>query len=230
MRFSMASYLDPSVLNKSSAIPHAAFPINTKPVKKNDDKFQICYAGRIWSEYQNINVFLEGFALFTSNNKLGDKASFVFVGIDEAGFEMQVEKFGLAGQVKSLGKLPYLGAMRVAQESTVLLLIDPKDADGMILTSKLVDYVQTGRPILAMTTKDSTTERLMKGQGVGLCVDGEQPGKVAEALATLYQSWKEGSIDQGYSSHKAQCVFEPTTIIDTYRKIFDRLNSPERSN
>jgi hypothetical protein len=91
-----------------------------------------------------------------------------------------------------------------------------------------VDYTQTGRPILALTTKDSTTERLVKEHGAGLCVDCEQPSEVSEALTTLYRRCKKGDLDQKYGSDRLYKLFDPKTVLELYQTIFDKICPKKR--
>lgn len=226
----MSPYLGLDIMQKCSAIPHASLAINSKHAKKHGDKFQICYTGRIRKEYQDIDIFLQGFAAFVLKNKLEQKASFIFIGIDEAHVESLAAKYGISECVKYLGCLSYETTITKMQESDVLLVIDPQNADGMILTSKLVDYIQTGYPILAITTQNSTTEKMLNDHNAGICVGCEKATDVTQALIKLYNSWEEGNLDTIYGSDKAYHLIAPDTIVAMYGEIFNRIKIKPANN
>jgi glycosyltransferase involved in cell wall biosynthesis len=229
LRERMVQYLPARVSGKSSVIPQAALRPQAPVPTQASGTFQICFTGRIFRQYQDMEVFLEGFARFLGEQEARGRAIFTWAGIDEMGLEEAAKGLGIGGNVRYMGTLSYLDALSLARNSSVLLILDPKDAGGMILTTKLVDYIQTGRPILAMTTPDSTTERLLKSGGGGIFTSCEDPSQVAEGLAVMYESWRNGTLDAEYASDRLFNQFSPETIVGRYHELFERLGLAQRS-
>jgi glycosyltransferase involved in cell wall biosynthesis len=227
----MVQYLPAPASHKSSVIPPAALGLKA-PVAapaQAPDAFRVCFTGRVFRKYQDMGVFLEGFARFVREQKARRTATFIWAGIDEMGLEGRAKGLGIDDNVQYMGMLSYLDALSLARNSSVLLILDPRDAGGMILTTKLVDYVQTGRPILAMTTPDSTTERVLKSGGGGICASCDDPSQVAEGLALLYDAWQKGTLEAGYGSNRLFNWFSPETVVGLYRGLFERLGVEGRS-
>jgi len=63
--------------------------------------------------------------------------------------------------------VPRADAQREMAESDYLLLIDlTGDANGVQVPAKLFEYVRIGRPILALTTRNSPVERILARSGI----------------------------------------------------------------
>jgi hypothetical protein len=66
--------------------------------------------------------------------------------------------------------VPRSEALRFMGESDSLLLLDNhEDQDGYAVPSKLYEYIRVGRPILALTRRDSPVDRILRQSGVPYC-------------------------------------------------------------
>ena len=96
---------------------------------------------------------------------------FRLVGVIEAG--VAAENRELLQQLTSLGCLelvpvmPRPQALESMMESDSLMLADTNHAEiGHTVPAKLFEYIRVGRPILALTTKDSPVENILAMSGV----------------------------------------------------------------
>jgi glycosyltransferase involved in cell wall biosynthesis len=73
-------------------------------------------------------------------------------------------------------------ALRETAEADYLLLLDLNDGNAALqVPSKLLDYVRTGKPILAFTPKDSPTQRILAGSGIAfVAIDPREDMGTAE--------------------------------------------------
>ncbi|NIM58370.1 MAG: glycosyltransferase [Candidatus Aminicenantes bacterium] len=71
----------------------------------------------------------------------------LIVGEKIRGFEEEVHNLGLSGIVKTLGRVPHEEAINYLRKSHFLLLIVQTQG---IMTSKIFEYLATGKPILAL--------------------------------------------------------------------------------
>jgi glycosyltransferase involved in cell wall biosynthesis len=147
----------------------------------------------------------------------------LLVGIDDYGIRNLENKYCLNGFIEYLRKKSFNDALKIAGESSVLLIIEPPDSKGILLVSKLVDYIQTGRPILAITPDGETLHSILNNDGGGIAVDNDAPDEILSALLKLYEKWKEGILDTVYGSQKLLHLFTPATIIKQYEEIFSKL-------
>jgi glycosyltransferase involved in cell wall biosynthesis len=73
--------------------------------------------------------------------------------------------------------IPAAEAQREMAEADLLLLLDLNDRGvGLQVPAKLFEYIQIGRPILAFTSRNSPTERILTQSGVPhVCIYGDAP-------------------------------------------------------
>jgi hypothetical protein len=129
-----------------------------------EKKLAIVFTGAMAAD-RSPSFFLEPLRqLITEQPQLSDKVTVVFAG--EADFKNRsvFEKYAMPS-VHYLGKLPFSEALYLQRRADMLLLIDnpiedPKQA--MYFPSKLLDYMVTQKRIMAITTKGSATDIVMK--------------------------------------------------------------------
>jgi len=132
-----------------------------------------------------------------------------FVGAIQEGFPERPLWRDLAGRgVLELGMAVGRGeAQRIMVESDYLLLLDVTSGSaGLQVPAKLFEYVQTGRPIVACTTRGSPVDRILERSGIaytGLYPDAPAEETDRRLLACLRapaplrapSEWFEASFD-----------------------------------
>jgi Glycosyltransferase Family 4 len=86
--------------------------------------------------------------------------------------------------------VPRPEALRIMGEANYLLLVDiVRDESYAAVPAKLFEYLRVGRPILAVTTRDSPVERILKLSGVQYRAvhPGDEPARVDEQLLQFLQ-------------------------------------------
>lgn len=93
---------------------------------------------------------------------------------------------GLSNLVESLGWLDRDEAVRVQQEAGALLLLQPSTDLGtrVAIPAKLFEYMARRRPILGMVGT-GVAGRIIREHDLGVVVDHEDPGSLADALVSL---------------------------------------------
>lgn len=229
LRISMCRYLGDSVLAKSVTIPHIALPYFKRVPSRRDGTFRICYSGRLWPS-RDPRLFLQAIKQIIDQNKGGRNIKFVFMGIDNAGLRNVARDLGIEWSIEELGKLSYFAALQRASECDVLLVLDPPSADSLILTCKFVDYVQTGRPILVVSSKMGASNDIISSNGGGIVVDSTSFEAITSALEELYSCWQKNTLDNLYSSDRLYHLFSPEVILAQYEDIFEGIGVAEGSN
>jgi len=122
----------------------------------------------------------------------------VFVGHLADGWRQQAEDLGLADVVEATGYLPHDQAMQRLMAADVLYCVqvgfqDPRRPVPYI-PAKLYEYLATGKPILAPVA-EGDTKHLLVNSGLGRIVDARDPDAIADALRSLLDQHRRGSID-----------------------------------
>lgn len=97
--------------------------------------------------------------------------------------ELQLERLRRSGLLEFDNRLvPRVEALRATAEADYLLLLDVNEHNTSFqVPSKLLDYVRSGRPILAYTSQSSPVERLLARSGIPhATVDPAAPDTVSD--------------------------------------------------
>lgn len=77
-----------------------------------------------------------------------------------------ISKEGLANHVEIVDSVSYLESLEYARRADILVSVDaPVEGDSVFFPSKLVDYLGAERPIVAITPRGSTTDRILTKHG-----------------------------------------------------------------
>ena len=225
LRKYMITILGGTICEKSSVIPHIALGSSENVSQHNSDVFSICHSGFLYK--RDPGVFLKGVRLFLDAVKPTGRISICFLGVDSNKITKHVVDLGLEGVVYSETNCAYHLAIRRLRMASVALIIEAQMQEGVFLPSKVVDYAETGRPILAVSPLSGTLSDLICEYGGGIVADCFSPESVAAALGTLYASWKRGNLDSEYGSQRLASQFSAKRVITAYEDLFAAILPPK---
>lgn len=203
---------------RTSAIPHVAMGVSTRAAASTKT-FTLCFAGSLTG--RNPVAFLKGLRLFLDRHpEVGDlEAIFISNGLEEV--RSLTAELNLGAAVKLYPEKAYLDTLAVMSVSNVLLVIEAACEEGIFFPSKFIDFVQLGRPILALSPCNGTLFDILLKHGGGIAVDVTSVEGSASALASLYAAWKAGRLDDLYGSSRLMPLFCSETVLKSYREIMD---------
>ncbi len=88
-------------------------------------------------------------------------------------------------------------ALALQRDSEALLLLIP-EADGRgkgVLSGKVFEYLAAERPILAAVPPDGAAAALIRETGTGVVAAPDDPQAIGDALRSLHDRWRAGSLD-----------------------------------
>lgn len=207
----------------ATIIPHAAIRLKNSISHDNiSDTFTICHAGHI-SSHRNPLPFLKGVTEFIRIEGIQDKFKLVIVGLDNVGILSMARELGIDKYINVEGNKSYLETYDLLARCDVLVILEAPTNEGIYLPAKFVDYVQTGKPILAITPRQSSVGDILSQSGGGIAADCLSSEDITAALRRMYGSWRNGTLQQQFSSDRLFNLFAPETIVNTYMHIFDSL-------
>jgi len=126
---------------------------------------RVNYTGSLTGE-RSIGPFLE--ALKRLPGQELERINVTIAGPMDSGNRALIHRAALPN-VRCIGKVPFEEARRLQQETDVLLVIDNPlgPEESMFLPSKLIDYMITRNPVLAITSPGSMTRDLVRGASGG---------------------------------------------------------------
>jgi glycosyltransferase involved in cell wall biosynthesis len=223
LRSYMCSYLPGNILSKSSVVHHVAIGKHDFGIQSSDS-FSMCYAGSVLPP-RDVNVFFEGIKRFKQT--LNNEASFfVRFLVDKPELVSNCAKSkGIEELIVIEPAVPYSQMPELLAQSHVLVIIEAPLEEGIFMASKIVDYVQIGRPILSLSPKIGTNADLLEKYGGGIAVDCQSPDSVVQALRTLFNHWKSGTLNQAYGSDRLFDHFSVQTVLKQYQALLHTVQS-----
>jgi len=210
----------PAMEGKSSTIPHVAMagPSATPP---EGGEFTICYAGSL-KPPRDARVLLEGAQRFAQRRGLA--APFLRFMVDHEDLLRQCARQAGAEHLLDVQPpRPYEDMPQHLARSTVLAVIEPELEEGIFLPSKVIDYAQIGRPILAVSPRTGTLNDLLNEHGGGLAVDCRDSTAVEQAIDTLYDCWQRGTLSTRFKSASLLDLFAPARVIQLLGEVIRRV-------
>lgn len=225
LRKYVCSYM-PEIVEKSSAIPHIALSGCLSHDSGESKDFTLCHIGGLG--LRNPKTFLEGVKLFLRERQISSSFALKFVGLDSDSVRKLAVEIGIEDVIFLEGAKTYEETLRIAGESSVLVLIEAPCDEGLFLPSKFVDFVQTGRPILAVSPETGTLSDILMTHGGGIVADCRSPQAVAGAIHTLHSEWKVGKLVERFGSGHLFALFSEATVLEKYMEIFRKAAADRR--
>lgn len=221
LRQYMCSYLPERVRSISSVIPHVALrrfcATGVPPMT-----FTLCHAGHLQSP-RDPGVLFRGLRRFADTlvgaadvhlRLVGDLSDTTLVGAKAAGVDHLVS----VEPARPYGEMPH-----VLAAADVLVLIEAPVEEGIFLPSKFVDYLQAGRPILAVSPVDGTVADLLNRHGGGIAADCRSAESVTQALRVLYGHWKENRLDEVLDTTQMLSHFNEDAVLARWVEVCERV-------
>lgn len=195
----------PFIANKTTFLEHSFDPDlygKNAAVEKNN-KVTMRYVGALYGERTAEH-------LLTAIGKcsIAGKIDFLFEIVGSVDKEHMIryssilKEYDLDRVVEFKQSVPYLESLRLMKESDILVIIDAQIDGSVFLPSKLIDYIGSGRPILAITPKNGATARVIKKAG-GWLVEPNDVDGMAKALRDILDNYKNGKLEQFSPSTEA---------------------------
>lgn len=201
-----ALYL-PKVRGKSIVLPHIALG-SIRESGPQTKQFTLCFTGSLTLRsperlFHAINAFID---------KTGYTLSVRLVCGGDSEAQQLVCRYGLGKLVTIEPFRSFQETRDILSEATVLMIIEADCEEGIFLPSKFVDYVQTGKPILALSPKVGTLSDMLSFGG-GIAADCASAESIEQAISALYSAWQEGVLDSRYGSARLFDMFQEDHVM-----------------
>jgi glycosyltransferase involved in cell wall biosynthesis len=214
--------IDGADIHRTQVIPHLGLPDYVASERIPDGCFRICHAGNL-SRERDPKTFLEGLARFVERTSLTHPFEIRILGTSDHKLVPFAENHGLTNHLKISDGLNYIDTLAVLEQSDVLAVVEAPCEEGIFLPSKVADYAQVGRPLLAVSPQKGTLADLIRETQAGEFAACDQFEAVAYALQKLYTSWRAGRLEQDYPMDNLWERFRPEKVVQQYEEIFSEL-------
>ncbi len=202
----------------TEVIPHVQMP-GYKPAQRiasSEKCLRMCHSGNMSAERNPETLFK---AMRLAMDATGQVIHLDIMGVSNPLTQQLIEKYELSNYVHCIGSFPYLKSLEKLLEYDVLVLLEAVLKKGIFFASKLADYAQANRPILAVSPQVGYAADMLRETRAGIAVDNESPEAIAKALENLLTSKQNNSLDSDFAVAQLSRRYSPDVVAGIYVKL-----------
>jgi glycosyltransferase involved in cell wall biosynthesis len=162
------------------------------------DAFVLAHVGKLYAS-RNPTALWDALASLRAEGAIPN-LRLRLVGTVDPAVEQSLATRNLGPIVERVGFVPHDEALRHMARSTLLLLVIEEfaQADGMI-TSKLYEYLASGRPVLGVGPPAGDANALLRRHDAGEIIGRSDTSRLRAVVQAQYEAWEEGRPVEGAS-------------------------------
>lgn len=181
--------------SKTTVIPNGYDESELPSVQKEpSDTFSIRYMGTM-----RVNDFVPAFfdaidELYSENEEFREALRLDFFGSTAVEIVEYFQSKDIASAIKMHGYVPRLEASKMLMTASVQLLIIGKSRmENQIFTTKLFEYIRTGRPVLGLGPATGSAAKVLRETNCGVMHDHNDKESIKKFLIDEFNHWKQGT-------------------------------------
>lgn len=201
-------------IKKESCVicPHINLSSLNRVSKKKGNILSILHSGSLGKE-RNPTSFCEGMALFLRKySKPAIHISFLGINnLEKTILAPLLEKYDLKDYVEIIPSISYFESLNIISEYDVCMLIEAPCQEGIFLPSKVMDYMQCGKVIWAISPSIGTLNDMYNERCIDYFSDVRNSSSVFQTLCAIYEDYRQkrmGTSRQNYYRFTENVVLE----------------------
>jgi len=193
-----------------------------------NSRFTITHCGSI-SRVSDPEPFLKAIKLiFHQHPELKNQILIQFFGTDIYGqLDYLVQSLGLEQNISQIRYLSHRKALKQIMQSHLLLLTIFKRTNEEIITSKIFEYLASGKPIL-LISPEGEVARIVRSLDRGVVVNNHDIQGIQNAILTYLQKYQEGG--SLFIDPLSVPQFDRERLTGKLADVFSELTSMEKIN
>jgi hypothetical protein len=198
---------------KTFVVTHLPSDTPRPPARPQYDAFHIVHTGNFYPGQTSAAV-MQGLRLFLDRTP-GARAHLRFTqaGWSDGDVPDWSARCSLEDVVRCTGRLAQDEVLDLIDRASLLLAIDYARPGSRTILSKLPDYINARRPILAITSPSSALGRFFAEDQAGLTALYDSPEEVAYRLRRVYAAWTERRDDAFLPGEAAVDTFRSGRVL-----------------
>ncbi|WP_139856434.1 glycosyltransferase family 4 protein [Aequorivita sinensis] len=183
------------ITNKPIEVITNGFDITEEVNYNRDLKFTISHIGSLLSERNPKNLWYILAEICKKNTSFKKDLELKFAGAVSDEVKESLSEFNLDENSKFLGYVSHSEALKLQNESQVLLLVEINSAETRaIIPGKLFEYLAAKRPIIALGPNKSDIEAIVDETKSGRFFDYSEDKELKNEILRLYKQYKTGDL------------------------------------
>ncbi|HXY59428.1 MAG TPA: glycosyltransferase [Methylocystis sp.] len=214
-------------LRRGVVIPHVGLGWRPRAAPLADlSRFRVSHAGNL-SRERDPTMFFAAFAKFAERHP-EVRCEIEIVGQLDPAAEAAAAKLGLHERIRLVGGLPYMACLERLAAADLLLLLEAPCARGVFLPSKLIDYIEVGRPILAVSPRIGVVRELIEHHNFGLAAANDSAADIEAALERGFEERSQPNLCRARQRaiEWMRDLVRPDRIVADIRRVAELAGSP----
>ncbi len=165
------------------------------PVQNTDPEFSLTHIGTIVPSRNPDTLWSVLSELVKENKDLAKDLVIRMIGAIDYSVTISLDEHNLGAWVQTVDYLPHQEAVGMLKRSQILLLLinNTPNAKG-ILTGKFFEYMNSGRPILAIGPTGGEAAHILKETGTGEMVEFSDRNNLKRLILDFYSKYQGGTL------------------------------------
>jgi glycosyltransferase involved in cell wall biosynthesis len=203
----------PTVIKKTLIFPHIALSKLFFDSANSNTKLTVCHFGSLG--LRSPETFIRALSKFVIDNPHAE-IEVNFVGSKDSKAIELIDNLELNNWIKFIAPVSYCDSLKLMNQADILLIIEADTSIGIFLPSKVLDMIQSGKPILSISPKSGVLADLLEGDIGGIAVDRNNLDEIYEAINKLYAAWLDSSLLNRYRSSILRNRFNEDAVLDLF--------------
>ncbi len=191
-----------------------------KPV---NPKLTLTYTGALYGR-RKPDTFFKAISELISENKIdGNKILINLIGnYHKEKLQSQIDSFSLTKQINIVGYVPHNECIKRQLASDVLVLIEGTGrGSDAFYTGKIFEYMNTGRPVLAVLPENGAAADLVRKTKIGVVAHTDDVEAIKKAIFGYYEKWLEDRLDFSPARNEIE-KYERKELTKELASVFDK--------
>lgn len=197
LRDYMMSYMTNMNIDSCLISPHILLnELEQENEKVPEDTLRIIHAGALGLE-RDPKSMLQGFRKFLDklpNASIEMSFLGVFERIKGDYFSDLIQEYRLDKYIVSIAPVSYADSLVLVRKFDACMLIEASCEEGIFLPSKVVDYLQNHKPIIAISPRKGVINDMYKLGTIDYFADVNDPADIALMFESLYSDFSAGTL------------------------------------
>ncbi|MBR1735408.1 MAG: glycosyltransferase family 4 protein [Firmicutes bacterium] len=192
--------------------------------KRKNEKLTFVYTGALYGR-RKPDTFFQALKELKEENRIdGNKIHIELIGnYHKDKLQAQIDSYSLTNEFEIVGYVPHDECIKHQLDSDVLVLIEGvgRGAEAFY-TGKIFEYMNTGRPVLAILPENGAAADLVRESGIGIVSHTENVEAIKNNIEEYYKKWCEDKLDFE-PNRKVIEKFERKALTKELADVFDKL-------
>jgi hypothetical protein len=182
--------------SKAFVVTHLPCQLTPRNQPLDYDIFHIVHSGNFYPPSHTAAAVMQGLRLFMDRKpESRGRVRFTQAGWSAGDLPEWARRCRLDHVVHMAGRLAQDAVIALLDTASLLLAVDYARPDSRTMLSKIPDYINAQRPILAVTAPGSSMARLFHDDGAGLTAHYDSPAQVADRIGAVFTAWEHRRLD-----------------------------------